>query len=188
MKIETCELTPDLWMDVEKLFGANGACGGCWCMSWRIEKGQKWEEIKGATAKQRFKKGILDRSIQGAIAYADSQPVGWCTFGPRTDFAKLDRAPSFKCADAENVWSIPCFFVKSGFRGIGISKALLAAALRAMKEQGCKIAEGYPSKPGKDGQYIAAFSWTGTQSLFSKAGFRVVGNKDGGKQRVRLCL
>ena len=70
----------------------------------------------------------------------------------------------------------------------GVSKALLAAALRAMKEHGCKIVEGYPLKPGKDGQYIAAFSWTGTQSLFSKAGFRVVGNKDGGKQRVRLCL
>jgi len=188
MKIETRKLTPDLWTDVENLFGANGACGGCWCMSWRIEKGQKWEEIKGATAKQRFKKGILNCSIRGILAYADSQPVGWCTFGPRTDFSKLDRAPSFKCGDAENVWSIPCFFVKSGFRGVGVSTALLSAALRAMKKQGCKIIEGYPSKPGKDGQYIAAFSWTGTQSLFSKAGFRVVGNKDGGKQRVRLCL
>ena len=53
MKIETKELTPKLWPDFERLFGANGACGGCWCMSWRIEKGEKWEEVKGACAKKR---------------------------------------------------------------------------------------------------------------------------------------
>ncbi len=51
-----------------------------------------------------------------------------------------------------------------------------------------EIVEGYPVKPNKDGQYIAAFSWTGTRELFKNAGFRVVGNRDGGKQRVRKVL
>jgi hypothetical protein len=35
-RIETRELAPGLWADLEALFGGNGACGGCWCMYWRL--------------------------------------------------------------------------------------------------------------------------------------------------------
>ena len=28
--------TPDTWRDLETLFGEKGACGGCWCMAWRV--------------------------------------------------------------------------------------------------------------------------------------------------------
>jgi hypothetical protein len=34
----------------------------------------------------------------------------------------------------------------------------------------------------------AAFAWTGTRRLFAAHGFKVVGNRDGGKQRVRLAV
>jgi hypothetical protein len=29
-------LTPERWHDLEQLFGTRGACGGCWCMWWRV--------------------------------------------------------------------------------------------------------------------------------------------------------
>jgi hypothetical protein len=29
-------LTPALWPALVDLFGEKGACGGCWCMYWRI--------------------------------------------------------------------------------------------------------------------------------------------------------
>lgn len=32
---------------VERLFGSNGACGGCWCMHWRTPKGADWQHEKG---------------------------------------------------------------------------------------------------------------------------------------------
>lgn len=185
MKIDTRELTPKLWESAEQLFGDNGAFGGCWCMSWRIEKGEKWDDVKGIPAKKRFKEGILAKKIFGIIAYANGIPVGWCTFGPRKTFPRLDRAPSFKCQDAEEVWSVPCFYVKAGFREQGVGRALLKHAVLAMKKKKANLIEGYPSRPGKDGRYIASFSWTGTNSLFAKEGFKVAGNKDGGKQRVR---
>ena len=54
-KIETRELTPDLWPDLETLFGSNGACGGCWCMYWRQERGEDWSQLKGARNKRRFR-------------------------------------------------------------------------------------------------------------------------------------
>jgi hypothetical protein len=36
MKPTTRWLTPDLWPALEDLFVDKGACGGCWCMYWRI--------------------------------------------------------------------------------------------------------------------------------------------------------
>jgi hypothetical protein len=69
-----------------------------------------------------------------------------------------------------------------------VAKALLAHALGSMRRRGVEIAEGYPVKPNKDGTYIAAFSWTGTRSLFRKEGFTLAGNRGGGKERVRKIL
>jgi hypothetical protein len=46
-KIEIRELGPELWSSLEKLFGQNGACGGCWCMFWRIEDGERYQDVKG---------------------------------------------------------------------------------------------------------------------------------------------
>ncbi len=182
----TKELTPDHWPEFEKLFSPNGACGGCWCIYWRTAKGEKWKKIQGAPAKKKMKSLILLNQAQGVLAFQNEQSVGWCVFGKRKDFLKLDRAPSFACEDAEKVWSIPCFFVKSGFRGKGVATSLLRAALRVLKTHGAKVVEGYPVKPNKDRKPIpAAFAWTGTRSLFLKAGFEIVGNQDGAKQRVR---
>jgi len=188
MRLTTKELSPDLWPQVEALFGKAGACGGCWCQAWRIEKGEKWNDIKGAVAKKRLRKGILDGTTLGIVAFDGTTPVGWCTFGPRDSFSRLNRARSLQCADSARVWSLPCFFVIRGYRGKGVAKAMLRHALEAMRAKGARIAEGYPSKPNKDGQYIAAFSWTGTLSLFEKAGFTTAGNPEGGKRRVRKQL
>jgi ribosomal protein S18 acetylase RimI-like enzyme len=93
-----------------------------------------------------------------------------------------------KCDDAERVWSVTCFYVHRKYRAQGIATALLDHAVRAMAKRKVEIVEGYPVKPNKDGNYIAAFSWTGTRELFKGAGFRVAGNRAGGKQRVRKVL
>lgn len=84
MKVVTKELTPSLWEDLETLFGGNGACGGCWCMSWRIEKGEHWNEIKGETAKKRQEALVKSGRAHGILAYVDEKIVGWCSFGKRT--------------------------------------------------------------------------------------------------------
>lgn len=187
--IETRDLTPELWPELVKLFGANGACGGCWCMAWRVKRGERWDEIKGPTAKRRMHALVKRGEAHGVLAFVDGDPVGWCTYGRRTEYAKLDRSPSLACNDAERVWSLPCFFVKRGWRGRRVATTLLGAALELLRSRGAELAEGYPVKPAKDGKPTPhAFAWTGTRSLFAAHGFEVVGNPDGGKQRVRLEL
>jgi GNAT superfamily N-acetyltransferase len=189
MQIVTKVLSPELWPDLEALFGKNGAVGGCWCMSWRIEKGESWADVKGGPAKKRFKSLVTGGEAHGILAYADGVPVGWCAFGPRRDFSRLDRAPSLKVDDADAVWSIPCFYVKAGFRSQGVSTAMLTAALKELKRRKVKIAEGYPAKALQSGEPIpAAFAWTGTVPLFTGVGFALASAKTTGKQRMRKSL
>ena len=116
MNIKTKEITRASWPQIEALFGANGACGGCWCQAWRITRGEHWEDIKGATAKKRLRRGVRGGTVHGILALPGDTPVGWCTFGPRESFDRLNRAPSLRCNDASLVWSIPCFFVQRAYR------------------------------------------------------------------------
>jgi GNAT superfamily N-acetyltransferase len=188
MELRTVDLSPPLWPQVEVLFGKNGACGGCWCQAWRIEKGERWDDVKGDVAKERLRSGIEDGTTFGVLAFDGEMPIGWCTYGPRTSFPRLGRARSLRCEDAADVWSIPCFFVLRTHRRQGVAGVLLDRALRAMRERGATIAEGYPAAPNKDGSYIAAFSWTGTIPLFERAGFVLVGNAEDSKRRMRKTL
>ena len=190
MKLSIKELTPNLWQDLETLLGDKGASGGCLCMTWRIEKGEKWSEIKGPTAKARFKKLVQSGKARGLLAYDRKEPIGWCTFGKRTAFPRLNRAPSLKCEDAENVCSIPCFYVKSGYRKKGVSTALLKMAALVLGKEKESVIEGDPVKPSKPGDknIPGAFAWTGTIPLFEKQGFDLVGRPTTAKLRYRKAL
>jgi predicted GNAT family acetyltransferase len=185
MKITTKNSSPELWKDIVELFGSNGACGGCWCQSWKIEKGERWADIKGNKAKQRLKKGIEKGTTHAILAYDGNTPVGWLCFGPRESFPRLNRARTLRCDDISDVWSITCFFVRRGFRKKGVASAMLQSALKTMKKMKVKIAEGYPSKPDKNGNYVDTFAWTGTIGLFENAGFETAGSKLTSKRRMR---
>ncbi len=39
LTIEDSPATTERWEDLERLFGANGAFAGCWCMFWRLAWG-----------------------------------------------------------------------------------------------------------------------------------------------------
>ncbi len=182
------ELTPDLWPALERLFGPKGACGGCWCMFWRLEQGERFDDVKGPSAKRRFKALVMKGRAHGLLAFAGEEPVGWCALERRVDLPRLDRAPSLRVDDAERVWSLPCFFIKAGWRGKGVATALLRAAESALVERGAEIAEGYPTKPSSKDRMPAAFAWTGVPAMFEAAGFARADRRPKGKQRYRKSL
>lgn len=188
MKIETRELSPADWPIVEELFGKNGACAGCWCMFWRIPRGESFDDVKGEVARGRFRALVEQGGAHGVLAFAGGAPVGWCSFEKRVDLPKLDRSPSLRIPDAGRVWSLPCFFVKSGYRGKGVARALLDAAVEALRRRGAEIAEGYPVIPTGEGKVPAAFAYTGVPSLFEGAGFDLAEARPKGKQRYRKAL
>ncbi len=176
MQIETKELTPKLWPAVEELFGARGACGGCWCMWWRVERGGKlWETTKGAPAKKMFRHLVVSGQARGVLAFVEGKPVGWCAIGPRQDFPRLERVRAYRRADLDGVWSVNCFFIAREFRGRSVARALLRAAVRACRRLGAKLIEGYPVTTTRDGKSLpAAFAWTGPLKIFKDERFSVV--------------
>jgi len=51
-------VTKDDFPILERLLGASGACGGCWCMYWRVPSmGNYWTAHKGAK-KSAFRKPL----------------------------------------------------------------------------------------------------------------------------------
>lgn len=162
-------VAPERWDDFETLFGERGAVGGCWCMWFRLKRSE-FESQKGEKNKQSMHAIIDRRDVPGILAYAEGQPVGWCSVAPREAFPVLDRSWVLKRVDDQPVWSIVCFFIARPFRQQGLSGKLLEAALDYAREHGAKIVEGYPVDPKKDST-PDVFAYNGLASTFLQAGF-----------------
>jgi GNAT superfamily N-acetyltransferase len=187
-RLKIRDLTPSRWPAMEALFGERGACGGCWCMYWRLEKGERWDDLKGAPARARMRALVKNGKSLGALAFAEDEPVGWCAYGQRTDFVRLERARTLACTDASHVWSIPCFFVKAGWRDKGVASALLDHAVKSLRHRGAKIVEGYPVNLKAGARLPNAFAYTGTPAMFADAGFKLAGPGTTSKVRMRRNL
>lgn len=157
------------WHDFTDLFGERGACGGCWCMSWRLRKAE-FDAQKGEQNKQAMLQLVKNGEPIGVLMYVDGQPVGWCAAAPRDKYVRLERSRVFKRIDDLPVWSISCFFIDKSYRRQGLSLALIQAAVQFCKLQGASMIEAYPEVP-YNANVPGAFLWTGIPSVFEKAGF-----------------
>src|SRR5215813_10591348 len=121
--------------ELARLFDTSGTCTGCWCMFFLLS-GRQFSAGWGERNRRAFAE--MAQAAQepvGVLAYADGadgSPGGWCAAGPRSRYARILRAPLMTGRDrAEDgaVWLVPCFFVRRGARGGGVTRALLAAAV-----------------------------------------------------------
>ena len=162
-------VTKKRWADFETLFGAKGACGGCWCMLWRLTR-KEFEQQKGEANRRAMKAIIESGEKPGLLAYLGKRPVAWCSVAPREKFPALDRSRVLKKIDDQPVWSISCFFIHKDYRKQGLSTRILEAVIKYVQRQGGIIVEGYPVEP-RNGKTADVFSWTGLAVFFKKAGF-----------------
>lgn len=175
--VDVHQLTPERWDDFAALFGPNGACGGCWCMWWRVTA-KEFEA--GADVNRERMRALVEGGdhAPGLLAYDGERVVGWCTVSPRTEFGRIERSPDLAFAggddEAHALWSVPCFYIGPGQRGRGIARALLDAAVAYAVEHGAAVVEGYAVDPGRR-KFSNSELYTGTVSLFEGAGFERVG-------------
>ena len=170
LRLKILPLTFDRWKDFEKLFGTNGACGGCWCMYWMMRRKEYDEKRKTSKTKTAMKNFIKKGSVPGLIAYDGNEPVGWIAVQPRENYPVLANSRILKPLDNKPVWSVTCFFILKKFRRHGITVELLNAAKKYVRKKGGKIIEGYPTDTEKD--QPAPFVYTGLFSAFVKAKFK----------------
>ena len=182
--LEFRPLTSDTWNDLEKLFGARGACGGCWCMHWR-RTAADFKVHKGEGNKKALQEIASKGLPAGIIAFENNEPVGWCAIAPREHLVRFNTSKVLKSPDSRPVWSVHCFFMKREYRGRGLSTLLLKAAVQYAFSQGATCIEGYPLDKLK-GKTPDVFAWTGLMPTFTRAGFIEVMRRSEGRPIVRL--
>ena len=168
-------LTPERWNDFVALFGPRGACGGCWCMTPRLTRGE-YEKRKGAGNRRALKRLVDGGRPTGVLGYLDDVPLAWCAVAPREDFSSLSRSRILRPVDDRPVWSIVCLFVSRAYRDRGVSVAMLRAAARHARQCGARIVEAYPVEPKQD-RIPPVFAYQGIASAYTRAGFREVARR-----------
>ena len=175
--MEIHPLTPERWDDLVRVFGPNGARGGCWCMAWRLTSTQS--SRSDASARQEGLKALVDGGTPtGLLAYLDGEPVVWCSVAPRATFGRLVRSRTLLPVDDKPAWALTCFFIRRGFRRKGIAKALLQAAVAYAAAHGAAALDAYPdrnthTKPGSRGG-IPLFRAAGFEEVPSLSRYFVV--------------
>jgi GNAT superfamily N-acetyltransferase len=129
-----------------------------------------------AALRRRVQKGIP----VGLLAYANGEPVGWCSVAPRETFRPLGGAEQ---APGEKVWSVVCFYIPRNLRRRGLSRRLLAAAVESSRRHGATVLEAYPVDPDSP-----SYRFMGYVPLFRSAGFRNAGRAGSRRHVMRLAL
>lgn len=137
--------------------------------------------------RRAFRKIVRSGEVPGILAYAGTDPIGWCALAPRESYPALGRSRILKPVDDEPVWSVTCFFVAREYRRKGVTSGLLNAAAAYAKKKGARLLEGYPVEP-RQGKMADAFVWTGLAPAFRKAGFDEVARRSATRPIMRRKL
>ena len=180
-------LSKDNWDKFEELFGLKGACGNCWCMSFRLKKSDFEKGKSNSVNKIAMKDLVWNDKPTGIIAIYQNKAIAWSAFAPREHFMKLENSRVHKRIDNEPVWSIPCTFISKEYRRKGLSVELLKGVIKYAKEKRITTLEAYPTIPTKD-KLPDAFAWIGLYKSFERAGFKIVDRTSKNRPMVRYLI
>ena len=164
--VEVRPVTPERWDDLLRVFGPNGARGGCWCMAWRLSS-TELRRTPAETRRERLGELVAGGTPTGLLAYVDGDPVGWCSVGPRETFGRLVRSRTLPPPDEGPAWAITCFYVRAGFRRRGVASALVHGAVAHAAKSGAAALDGYGGRKTEDKP-----ASSGGVGLFREAGFQ----------------
>jgi GNAT superfamily N-acetyltransferase len=177
MAFTTKELDLATYHDFEELAFKEG---DCWCIHYQRPKpvGRGLTTKEWGRINRRDKSALVKQGRSHAIlVYDHRKPVGWCQYGPREELPRIDAGRNYKkvggVGKETNLWRITCFFVDRKYRGKGVSKIALHAALESIREKGGGTVEAYPVVSKKMAA-VPEWRWFGTPGMFRREGFRAV--------------
>ncbi len=175
-------VTRTTWPDFERLFQSPGSPKNCWCMAWRgtpderkafsAAAGEK--AISGRAKTSELRHAAMQRRIDadmsvGILGYADDEPIAWCSIAPRATYRYLGGPKDF-AEEPTKVWSIACFFIVRRWRGRGLTRQLINAAVAHAQANGATVVEAYPVA-----QDATSYRFMGLVPTFAAAGFEPIG-------------
>ncbi len=145
----------------------NGVYGGCWCIGYHPECGQRGISYR-AVKEDRVRTG---RAHAALVLDESGVAQGWCQFGSPEELPNIKHLREYqKDAPPRPDWRITCLFVDKGHRGQGIARAALEGALDQIARSGGGLVEAIPEvtagrvAPGR-------FLFSATVELFEQYGF-----------------
>ncbi len=169
-------LTDATWEPLAALFREGGDPRWCWCQFWRL-RSKDFSTLKVPQLRDRLHAQAESDLPPGLVALEGDRAVGWTSVAPLDHYERVVHSKVIPRVDDRPVWSIVCFAVSQTARRRGVARALLDAAIEFARSRGATALEAYPLAL-EPGQTIDANAvYTGTLSMFERAGFRVVADR-----------
>ena len=168
------ELLPDyLYFFDNDAFADNSHWASCYCYFHQAPHHEKKWEDRGAAENRAGSSDLIRRSeIRGYLAYSGESVVGWCNTNKRTRYTTIGEEGM---PMQEDIAAIVCFLVAKPFRGRGVARRLLAAALEGLERDGLKSVYTFTRTDTDD----PAENCQGPLALYLDAGFEKIGERPG---------
>ena len=178
--MKTLLLDENCWEDFVNLMKTDSECSDCWCLNHRVSVA---DVVTGDAAQGQMNQLVKQGKVTGLLGYLENECVGWIAIDPMSELYGHDCQASGK----SNEWSIHCMFVKDGFRGQGISRDLIVAAVELAKLRGASLISAFPIPLDSVNQFpVNSAEFSGRFSSYSKLGFKPADKISHFYQRMEL--
>jgi GNAT superfamily N-acetyltransferase len=145
----------------------NGIFGGCWCIGYHLQPGEKGTDYRAAKQAR-----VRDGRAHAALVFdADGAAQGWCQYGSPAELPNIKHRRAYdKDAPSRPDWRITCFYVDKKHRGQGIARAALEGAIDQIAQAGGGLTEAI-SEVTAGRQAQGRFLFSATAELFEQYGF-----------------
>ena len=145
----------------------NGVFGGCWCIGYHPECGQKGIDYR--TAKEaRVRSGTAHAAL---VFDENGLAQGWCQYGDPDELSNIKHRREYdKDPPPRPDWRITCVFVDKRHRGTGVARAALEGALSCIADAGGGLVEAI-SEVTDGREAPGRFLFSATVELFEQLGF-----------------
>lgn len=145
----------------------NGVFGGCWCIGYHPECGQKG--ISHRAAKEERVR--TDRAHAALVQDEKGAAQGWCQYGSPDELPNIKHSRRYHQEPPPRPdWRITCVFVDRQHRGQGVARAALEGALDQIARAGGGLVEAIPEATSGR-QAPGRFLFSGTVELFEQYDF-----------------
>lgn len=144
----------------------NGVFGGCWCIGWHPESGQRVDHREAKHAR------VLDDAAHAALVLDDDgRAQAWAQWGAPDELPGIKHRRAYRQdPPPEPRWRVACVYVDPRHRGQGLARLAVEGALDQVAAAGGGLVEAI-AEVTADRVAHGRFLFSGTVELFESLGF-----------------
>lgn len=162
-------------------FADNPEWAKCYCHYYEVPVAVDWPSFDGAANRDAMSARIACGEMEGFLAYAGDDVVGWVNAQPyhklRHACARLRIASPPLPVPPHDAAAIVCFVTSPAWRRRGVARALLDGALADFAARGIAIVDAFPWIVGPD-DTAATDHYHGSPAMFAATGFVAIARHD----------